>query len=88
MTLPLDVWLQERLENAERIAKTKNGADRAGWLEDAGYFRRAVAAVRAIDDARHYAAVCPVPDELTGPARIEMLERRARIGGYEQRTKD
>lgn len=33
-----------------------------------------------LEDARIYAAVCPVPDALTGPARFEMLERRARLG--------
>lgn len=33
-----------------------------------------------LEDARVYAAVCPVPTELTGPARFEMLERRARLG--------
>lgn len=32
-----------------------------------------------MEDARHYASVCPVPAELTGPARFEMLERRQRI---------
>lgn len=43
----------------------------------------------ALEDARHYAAVCPVPAELTGPTRIEMLERRARIAqsiGTEQKA--
>jgi hypothetical protein len=34
-----------------------------------------------LEDARHYAAVCPVPDALSEPTRFEMLERRARIAG-------
>ncbi len=37
----------------------------------------------ALEDARYYAAVCPVPDELTDDARIEMLKCRMRIA-YEQ----
>lgn len=43
-----------------------------------------------LEDARHYAAVCPPPLELTGEARIEMLERRHRIGmagAHEQRER-
>lgn len=38
-------WARERLENTERIAATKTGADRGGWLEDATYWRMIVAAL-------------------------------------------
>lgn len=38
-------WLLERLENCERIAKTKTGDDRALWLEDRDYFRQALNAL-------------------------------------------
>jgi hypothetical protein len=41
-------WLIDRKDNAERIAKTKTGADRAGWEQDAAYF---LAAAKLIADA-------------------------------------
>lgn len=46
-------WLAERQQNALAIAAMKRGADRAGWLEDAEYFRRAADAI----DSRPLAVV-------------------------------
>jgi hypothetical protein len=41
-------WLMDRKDNCDRIAKTKTGADRAGWEQDAAYF---LAAAKLIGDA-------------------------------------
>jgi len=48
--LPLEVWVLERLENAERIAEKKTGGDKAGWLEDAEYFRKLLSIVVQIPE--------------------------------------
>ncbi len=40
-------WIHERELNAIRISLTKTGADRLGWLEDAEYFKQAVALMSA-----------------------------------------
>ena len=39
----VDRWLKDRMVNCERIAKLKSGDDRAGWLEDADYFKAVIA---------------------------------------------
>ena len=34
-------WLRERRDNALRIAESKQGEDRAGWMDDVGFFEKA-----------------------------------------------
>ena len=41
-------WLEERRSNALRIAESKSGSDLVGWLEDAEYFRKAVALIEGV----------------------------------------
>ena len=41
-------WIDERYENAKRIAKTKSGSVRQGWLEDASYFLRCREALKQL----------------------------------------
>lgn len=48
--IPLEVWVLERLENAELIAEMRIGSDRAGWLEDAEYFRKLLSIVVQIPE--------------------------------------
>mgnify|MGYP001590979540 CR=1 FL=1 len=75
-------------ENEQLRAEAENAGNREvkAWAARDQYMESNVKLVAmverlraALEDARHYAAVCPVPAELTGPTRIEMLERRARI---------
>jgi hypothetical protein len=40
-------WVRERLDNCQRLAATKTGADRDGWLEDAHYFAEILRVVSA-----------------------------------------
>ncbi len=49
--MSLSDWLEEHLQNCRRIAKTKRGDDREGWLEDLSYFARAKEAVRLLSEA-------------------------------------
>lgn len=44
MTVKIDkpqalAWARERLNNTIRLANTKQGLDREGWLEDGSYWR-------------------------------------------------
>lgn len=49
--LPLSVadWLQERLDNCQRLAAQKKGKDRDGWLQDARYFSEALNALASVN---------------------------------------
>lgn len=50
--LSLRDWLIERKANCERIAQTKRGADRYGWLEDSQYFHDAISALDRLQAER------------------------------------
>lgn len=49
--LSVEDWVRERLDNCQRIAAGKTGADRDGWLEDAEYFSRVLAMITAAPSA-------------------------------------
>lgn len=42
------LWIYERLQNSLSIAEQKQGDDRASWLEDAAYYRAALAMLRQL----------------------------------------
>jgi hypothetical protein len=46
--LTVEDWVRERLDNCQRLAAGKVGADRDGWLEDARYFSRVLARMDAL----------------------------------------
>ena len=45
-------WAEERRANTYRLAATKTGADRDGWLEDAAYWEQIVAVLAEEDQRR------------------------------------
>lgn len=63
--LPLPEWIQERIQNCHRIAASKSGSDRDGWLEDAKYFSEIL---RELAQAKADHIAC-------NAAYIRMLER-------------
>jgi len=67
---PIDLvdWIDERYENAKRIAKTKTGQDRQGWLEDACYFLRAREALKQL-------AMASGDEHLNVPLRMHIALR-------------
>jgi hypothetical protein len=49
--LTVGEWVKERHANCLRIAKTKpEGFDKAGWLEDAAYFRAILDQLQTVND--------------------------------------
>ena len=50
--MKLTTWLKERELNCRRLAAGKTGSDRAGWIDDAEHFQRALAAVEELESLK------------------------------------
>ena len=50
--LSVEHWIRERLNNCFKIAASKVGRDREGWLEDAFYFTETIHALAERDRLR------------------------------------
>lgn len=48
--LTTEEWIRERLDNCQRIAASKTGQVRDGWLEDAAYFSDTLAKLARADE--------------------------------------
>jgi hypothetical protein len=58
--LSLLYWIEEREQNALRIANTKHGVDREDWIEDASYFSQCKQAALAVGNAYGAGPDCPL----------------------------
>lgn len=78
--LPLSEWITERLKHCERIVARREGVEREGWLADAGYFRRALRAIRTHHDDGLRCQRCDAPHWLDTsiPSEIwnQIVDRR------------
>lgn len=52
--MPLEDWVKERYENCLCIARGKTDPDRAGWLDDACYFKAILEILEAVNQAAKY----------------------------------
>jgi hypothetical protein len=68
-------WLIERYENCQVIAAEKSGSDKIGWLIDANYFDKAIAAVENPPDLKLLATILHVGENTPYAKLLEISER-------------
>ena len=78
----LSNWLLERATNCMRIAETKSGDDRAGWLEDADYFSNTINALDEAEAAEATQAV--LAEALDGLVNDSLVQQYHGVKAYER----
>lgn len=70
-------WAEERLSNTARIAETKTGSDRDGWIDDFNHWRQIVAALNTLDETKRYVERCQAHNtHLVARHEVELAHAR------------
>ena len=65
--LTLKEWLIERMNNSKRIAATRLNLDRASWLEDAEYYKRALDGLKLASEMNAAERALPASGQAAAP---------------------
>jgi hypothetical protein len=61
--LTLSEWLKERLTTCQILAARKAGDEYDGWIEDANYFRQAIASIEELGRLKSALSALKEPQE-------------------------
>lgn len=81
-------WARERLANSERIAYTKEGADREGWFEDIRYWRQIVIALSKLSAKGAVVGATPETAQYGDPQPAWTVGAHYVLGGWRRDISD